>query len=322
MKLKILPLGQRDSQWSTIPLGYNKASDKDTSNNPFSIGYYGCLITCWAMYLSAIGKIETPETLNQKLKDIKGYAPNSGNLIWNVLLGLYGLKEFYRSPYYSGPVSPQGLVKIRELLDASKPLITHVDFDPRDPDDDQHWILVHGYEGDTFFALDPWSGREITLDVYGGAKRAVLEYRGYNIGVPSSQVLDYEKLYNEAKSENESLWNYILSLADKLRVPHDKEAIIKEIEKFLDYERIINDKNKELEEKTKKILELEEKLSTIEVEHQKLKDQFLEIQKSMYSIGNKVSETKTEVAEVKRDVVPQKGIAKIIQGILDILLRR
>lgn len=169
MQLKLLAkYGQRDDRWKNILLGYN-------TSNIYTIGMYGCLIASLGNY---IGK--NPLEVNQILKDNGGFTAGSGNFIWAKCVVL-GLNQVYASPYYSDPVTPQGITKMKALLDEGRPLITHVDFDPKDPDDDQHWLLVYGYEEpETFHAFDPWSGLDITLDVYGGVKRAVMEFKAYD----------------------------------------------------------------------------------------------------------------------------------------------
>ena len=169
MKLKILAKnGQKFTQWNNVLLGYNTVAQ-------YTIGMYGCLITSLGNY---IGK--TPLEVNQILKDNGGFTPGSGNFIWSKCTAL-GLNQYYASPYYSDPVTSQGITKMKALLDEGRPLLTHVDFDPKDPDDDQHWLLVYGYdEPEIFYAFDPWSGLDITLDVYGGVKRAVMEFKAYD----------------------------------------------------------------------------------------------------------------------------------------------
>jgi len=69
-----LPIfGQRDSRWESKLLGYN-------TSPTYTLGLYGCLVTSFAMYLKAIGKDETPDTVNEKLKANNGFV-NGGNLI-------------------------------------------------------------------------------------------------------------------------------------------------------------------------------------------------------------------------------------------------
>jgi hypothetical protein len=174
MKLQINSKnGQRFSEWANTILGYN-------TNPIYTIGMYGCLITSFGNY---IGK--NPTQVNDILKANGGYTAGSGNFIWSKCTVL-GLNQVYASPYYSDPVTSQGIAKMKSLLDEGRPLITHIDFDPKDPDDDQHWILIMGYEGDAFFAFDPWSASEINLDVYGGVARAVYEFKAYDMILPKA----------------------------------------------------------------------------------------------------------------------------------------
>lgn len=181
MKLKgFLTQSQRDPRWSSVLLGYN------TRN--YTIGSDGCLITTLGNY---IGK--TPQEVNDILKANDGFSKSSSELgwfIWSKSTAL-GIKEVYKSPFYGGPVTPQGLSKMRSLLDEGRFLITHIDFDPSDPDDDMHWVGVYGYDNnDVFYAIDPWTGLLITLDIYGGVKRCVLEFRAYDKILPIDTGID------------------------------------------------------------------------------------------------------------------------------------
>lgn len=173
MKLKIPKLfSQRNSPWSPILLGYNTST--------YTIGTDGCLITSFGMYVD-----KTPDVVNTLLKQNGGYATGGGLFIWSKSTVL-GLTQIYQSPYYSDAVTSQGLSKMRSLLDEGRPLICHVDFNPGTPKDDMHWVIVHGYDdNDVFYMQDPWSGTQTTLDVYGGVKRAVLEWRAYDKVLPN-----------------------------------------------------------------------------------------------------------------------------------------
>ena len=85
LKLKT-KYGQRDTQWSDNILGFNPKGSK------YTIGNYGCLITCLTNYVNSTGhNNETPRTMNEKLKSVNGFVHGSGLLIWNKLLNLFDL---------------------------------------------------------------------------------------------------------------------------------------------------------------------------------------------------------------------------------------
>ena len=205
MKLKLpAKYGQRETTWSSTLLGYNAST--------YTIGSHGCLITDLGNYLGL-----TPLQVNKILCDGGGYTSGSGNFIWSKC-SLLGLTQVYSSPYYSDPVTSQGITKMKALLDEGRPLLTHVDFDPSDPDDDQHWILIYGYEGEeTFFAFDPWSKSDITLDVYGGVKRAVYEFKAYDKKLIINGVDD---ALSSCMSDREHFWK----LSDEWKLKYEEEV--------------------------------------------------------------------------------------------------
>jgi len=220
MKLQIKSrYGQRDSRWANVILGYN-------TNSVYNLGGYGCLITSLGNY---IGK--TPQEINQILKDNGGFSANSGNFIWSKSTAL-GISQTYSSPVYTGLVTSQGIAKMQSLLDENRPLLTHVDFDPSDSDDDQHWLLVYGYEGETFFAFDPWSGTDITLGVYGGVKRAVIEFKAYDLFLPKEGEQAEEGLTDQQLKDlktDSNNWKFLCRTYDI----NDPKQIV---DKIKDYE--------------------------------------------------------------------------------------
>lgn len=166
--LNVPLLSQRDSRWSSIILGNNKLGSK------YTIGNFGCLITCFSMYIS-----KTPDQVNLSLKQNGGFTSDGGDFIWSKSTVL-GLGQTYLSPRYTGPVTVQGLVKVKELLDQNLPIVCEVDFNPNTDGEEQHYVLLIGYEGDKIFAADPWVGEIINLDVYGGPQRAIIQFRAYD----------------------------------------------------------------------------------------------------------------------------------------------
>lgn len=175
-----LKQSQRDRRWANILLGYN-------TSQPYTIGNYGCLITCFANY---IGK--TPIEVNEILKANQGFV-NGGLFVWSKSTVL-GLKEVYVSPRYNDAVSNQGLEKMRQLINEGRPLITEIDFNPATTQEEMHFVLVIGYDdGEKFLALDPWTGEVVNLDVYGGVRRAVYQFRAYDKILPFDTGEEYYK---------------------------------------------------------------------------------------------------------------------------------
>lgn len=168
MKLKLPACwGQRNPAWASIILGYN-------TDPKYNIDLYGCLITSFGNY---IGK--TPAEVNQLLKDNKGFLEGSGNFVWSKC-SVLGLTQTYVSPSYTGPVTSQGITKIKELLDQGLSLICQIDFNPATTKVEDHYVLLCGYEEENIFCFDPWSASYVSLEVYGGAKRAIIQFRAYD----------------------------------------------------------------------------------------------------------------------------------------------
>lgn len=186
---KLIPLlkqSQRDSKWSSQLLGNNTQSQYD-------IGNFGCLITSLGNYIG-----QTPIQINtHKNMFVKG----GGDLIWTEI-GSIGLTQTYASPRYNDAVPDTALNKMRSCIDSGYPLIVEVDFYPSTLQEDMHWVLVIGYgDGETFYAIDPWTGTEIDLAVYGGVKRTVYSFRTYDKTLPLEELSTSEIIVGNDVSE-------------------------------------------------------------------------------------------------------------------------
>lgn len=72
--------------------------------------------------------------------------------------------------------------KIRQWLNGGRPVPARVDFNPATPQWEQHWVLLIGYEGETFWMADPWYGDvEIVNNRYGIAGSDILEAIFYRL---------------------------------------------------------------------------------------------------------------------------------------------
>lgn len=193
-------LSQRDPQWANILLGYNK-------NLPYTIGNYGCLITTLGNY---IGK--TPTEVNEILKANNGFTKDSGDLIWGQVTAL-GLNQEYISPKYEDAVTSQGLQKVKDFLDQGFPLVCEVDFNPNTEGEEMHFVLLIGYEGSDFYAVDPWVGQIINVSVYGGPARAIIQFKAFDkkleiigttptVNADEQRGIDNLKIYRADPNQN------------------------------------------------------------------------------------------------------------------------
>lgn len=172
MKLQIdTKYSQRDGQWAGIMLGFNTVA-------PYTIGNFGCKLTCLAMYARAIGKMETPATLNEKLKTTNQFT-NGGELnndnCFNVVFGDVNLK--YQSRKYDDLIPDTLLTTMKQYLDQGYVLFAEIDFYPATVNEDMHFVLINGYDDQNWYCVDPWTGTQVTLAVYGDVKRVL--YRVY-----------------------------------------------------------------------------------------------------------------------------------------------
>lgn len=184
-KLRLSTLfSQRDSRWKDVMLGYN------AQGSIYTIGSFGCLITTVDVYLQALGININVLELNEKLKQNNGYTPGSGLYIFDSLKSIWpDIKMDYVSQKWDGPVSDEGIQKIKDLIDQGKYVVTEVDFYPNTANEDMHWVGIYGYtDTGEFMIFDPWTGTLVPLSVYGDAKRVIYCYRTYSKPLPFDNV--------------------------------------------------------------------------------------------------------------------------------------
>jgi len=149
---------QRDARWRHKTLG--------TSG---TIGESGCLVDSLAMLSSYYGFIETPDTLNQKIKQLRnpvGYA--NGNLyVWGSLGRIHSGIAFKKKVEAPNLLTEAQMNEIRNSIDMGHPVIIQIDSIPATSKLDEHWILVYGYDGDDFFVIDSWDGKEKRITDWG-----------------------------------------------------------------------------------------------------------------------------------------------------------
>lgn len=127
-------LSQRDPRWANIQLG--------TSNK--TIGTHGCTITALAIILDT-----TPDVVNQRLKDVGGYA--SGNLvIWDKIAIAFPGTQIHRVWSYNND----------DVLANVPNVIVEVDGAPIGAP--KHWVVFIGNKK----MIDPWTGQEEATSKY------------------------------------------------------------------------------------------------------------------------------------------------------------
>ena len=287
-KLKITPYSQRDSQWSNIYLGYNTAQ-------PYTIGGYGCLITCLASYLKSGGHDDTPKTVNQILVDGGGYQAGTGNFIWSKCT-LLGLNEVYSSPTYTGPATAQAFAKIKSFIEAGQPILCEVDFYPSTVNVDMHYVLLYAIDDNQIYAMDPWTGTFITLDVYGGWQRAIVQFRAYDLKVPMDNAIDPTALANA-----------FVAVANKLGVAASPDVVLGECDKLIALEDISLQKDK-------KITTLTDQVNAIQLKAEGLEKDNTDLTQVNTDQAKKIGSNTLEITNLKNSIVDlQKKLADALK---------
>ena len=143
MSFQLVYHSQQDPKWKSDILGFGDPED--------TIGYVGCALTSVAMLLSGHGYSETPKTLNQKLKNVQGFA--SAAIRWG------SVSQVYPNVTVRSNISCINTPAPLELLDAAiaagQPAIVQVDYSNA-PGIQTHWVVIYGRKGDDYLMLDPW----------------------------------------------------------------------------------------------------------------------------------------------------------------------
>lgn len=143
MSFQLVYHSQQDPKWKSDLLGFGDPGD--------TIGYVGCALTSVAMLLSGHGYTETPQSLNQKLKSVGGFA--GAGIRWSAVTQVHPqvtLKSFIPCSTSDAP-----LAQIDAALAAGQPAIVMVDNSPA-AGLQTHWVLLYARKGDDYLMLDPW----------------------------------------------------------------------------------------------------------------------------------------------------------------------
>ena len=134
-------LYQNDEKWQNARLG----------NSSITIGKWGCLLTSVTMMLNGIGYKETPETVNEKMKQVGGFdgalfIPSYLPYVW----ANCGWRAMQDCKSYPAPIAD-----IDAALNAGKPVILQVDWS-KEVDVQTHFVLVKEKQGNDYVIYDPY----------------------------------------------------------------------------------------------------------------------------------------------------------------------
>ncbi len=143
MTFQLVYYSQQDPKWKQDILGFGDPGD--------TIGYVGCALTSTAMLVSGHGFIETPQTLNRKLKEAGGFY--SAGIVWGAVSKIYPQIAVKSNISCQNADAPLGLIDAS--IAAGQPVIVMVDSTPA-PGLMTHWIVLYAKEGSDYLMLDPW----------------------------------------------------------------------------------------------------------------------------------------------------------------------
>ena len=143
MTFQLVYYSQQDPRWKADILGFGDKSD--------TIGYVGCALTSVAMLLSGHGFEESPKSLNQRLKNVKGFV--GAGIRWAAVSQLY--PKVVLKAYIPSMDSAAPLAQIDASLAAGQPAIVMVDSAPT-AGVQTHWVVLYKKKQGDYLMLDPW----------------------------------------------------------------------------------------------------------------------------------------------------------------------
>lgn len=148
---------QHDPRWAGDRLGPDRGGG--------TLGGAGCAVTCAAMLATSVGCPVTPGELNKWLSENGGFFREEGgprNLLhWHKVAGFCPLLEWERAHRWRD--RPADMEVVRLALEQG-PTVAEVDFDYRDKDVDQHFVVLVGFTGDDEIEIvDPRDGVRVGL---------------------------------------------------------------------------------------------------------------------------------------------------------------
>jgi len=177
-------LSQRDPRWNKILLGFN--------TNTYTIGSHGCLVTCLTAIANYFGANDTPDTVNSKLKAVKGFA-NGGFYRWGSIEQVFPMLDEVWKGRYPNVLSDGDIKLIKDSIDAGKPVMCEIDMSPATAVPDQHFVVFIAYnrrDENDFTIMDPWDGKIKSLKTYLSgtkptARKTILQVIIYAWSIPT-----------------------------------------------------------------------------------------------------------------------------------------
>ncbi len=319
-------LSQRDPQWSNQRLGWG-------STNTSTIGSHGCTISSLASLLNT-----TPDIVNKKLIEVKGYAsskttPNTFNLLWwtKIKEAFPQVKEVIRYYDYNNDIAIVEIEQNGGIL---------VEVDGSRIGASRHWVLYIG-NGQM---MDPWFGTVKSTSYYKPVGMASVDidpnYSESTENEPSSDLKYTEEEMTAMREERDRHWQFYQEekqakekLNDQLteakqthqRFMEDLAKIIgepciadednikvnvRELVRIRDNAEEVNKSlKKELDEKKQTISDYEDKFSKLKEEMKLMKEDY---EKKLSTVEAKVDK---EIEELKKEKEQYQTITRFYKWI-------
>ena len=304
MKLKVPQVyAQRDPRWASILLGNN-------TNPQYTIGMYGCLITCFGMYIG-----ESPDQVNTALIQGGGFPAGSGEFMW-MKSPLLNLNQQVLSYRWTNAVTDSGVQQAQQLLDQGYPLLCEIDFNPATVGEEMHFVLCIGYEEETFYIADPWTGQVTTMDVYGGFRRAVIQFRTYDRKLPPDTSVDISQVII---SQSDAF----IAVCTLLNVAANKDLAVAEIQKLITIEDQAPVKDKQIQDAQTQIKQFQTQVTDLQKQHDELTIQVNTQAKTIQDQDTQIKRLSGAISDLQNQLnepvksgwqVIWDGIKKVING--------
>lgn len=269
--MDVKPLSQRDTKWSSVLLGFNTST--------YTIGGYGCLITCIAVACNYYGKSETPLTINSKLKTANGFS-NGGFYNWGAIEKIFSDIDEQWLGNYPNRLTDAQMKTINDAIDSGYPVLVEVDFNPLTSPMDMHYVLLtarNKNDENDFTMMDPWTGSCGSLKLYlkgtkPDARTSIAQVTIYKGKVPQTPVDilgDLTKRLEDALKQNATLRGQIDTLQeDKIKQANEiatlKTNAENEQKKYSDLKFEHDQTNAALAELTKEQINLKAEYDKLE----------------------------------------------------------
>lgn len=283
-------ISQQDSRWANILLGFN-------TDSKYNIKNYGCLLSCLAMGLCYYDYDTDPEDLNAKLKKVGGFA-GGGNYVWHSVEKITDkMKEVLVRVGDVYPATDEHINQIKNSLDNGYPVVLHIDYDPKDADDDQHWVLAIGYnpnDENDITIVDPLGGVVKSLKSYLGwfrpnFRRTLIDYCILIGKVVPSNLKDVKINWDDAEGKRKNVGWYVYEwFIEKTRANKAEDKYSELNDSFTIYKEA---NNKVLEEKNTEIKKLSDTCDTLTTKNT--------------TLTNKVKKLELKVDELNQQLLDQ-----------------